>query len=357
MSGEKRSLSSCAFAAVLGLACAISFAHMKQALSGLETPTAQDIIQGRWPKQFEKVFRASLPVSTLSRNAWGRLEYALFHEGRKGVIVGTQGWLFTEEEFSCPAHYERNLADNLSYVNSVQRELADKNARLAVVLVPAKARVFPEHLGEITLPQCRKDLYTKLRTAFNKDGIPVTDLLPVMLAPPAHERTYLKTDTHWSPAGARLAAQEAAQLVRDSFKDIALPHSLFITQSGGKKSIAGDLTNYLPGVEFPPNRITSYISGTAVASAQAGQSLFSDAVPAVTLVGTSYSANPNWNFEGFLKEALNTDVLNMSDQGLGPFVVMDRYLQNDAWKNSPPQLVVWEIPERYLLMPHGVSNP
>ena len=77
----------------------------------------------------------------------------------------------------------------------------------------------------------------------------------------------------------------------------------------------------------------------------------------MTLVGTSYSANTNWNFEGFLKEYLETDVLNMADQGLGPLVVMDKYLENDAWKNSPPRLVIWEMPERYLLMPHGVSAP
>ena len=47
----------------------------------------------------------------------------------------------------------------------------------------------------------------------------------------------------------------------------------------------------------------------------------------------------------------------MADQGLGPLVVMDKYLENDAWKNSPPRLVIWEMPERYLLMPHGVSAP
>jgi len=46
----------------------------------------------------------------------------------------------------------------------------------------------------------------------------------------------------------------------------------------------------------------------------------------------------------------------MADQGLGPLVVMDKYLQSDAWKNNPTCLVVWEMPERFLLMPHGIVS-
>ena len=357
MNGNKEFLSSCVFAALLGAACTISMLHLRPALSTLETPAAKDLIQGKWPKQFENAFRESLPVSLASRNLWGRLEYALFHEGRKGVIVGAQGWLYTNEEFSCPAHYKQNLIENQAFIDSVKKTLAQKNTRLAIVLVPAKTRVLPEHMGENSLPSCRKNLYTDIRSSLVSNNIPVTDLLPVMLSSVARESLYLKTDTHWTPDGAKLAARTTAQLVQASFKDIELPENSFTSQAGGTKPFAGDLTGYLPGVGLPPDHFTSYISGTAVASTQIEQGLFGDAAPAVTLVGTSYSANTNWNFEGFLKEYLETDVLNMADQGLGPLVVMDKYLENDAWKNSPPRLVIWEMPERYLLMPHGVSAP
>ena len=357
MNGNKEFLSSCAFAALLGIACTISMLHLRPALSSLETPAAKDLIQGKWPKQFEDALRESLPVSLLSRNIWGRAEYTLFHQGRKGVIVGDQGWLYTNEEFSCPAHYRQNLTDNLAFVDSVEKTLAQKNVRLTIVLVPAKSRILAEHLGETSLPPCRKNLYTDIRASLVSNNIPVTDLLPAMLSSASRESLYLKTDTHWSPDGARLAAQMTARLVESSFKDMELPENRFTSQAGGTKPLEGDLTGYLPGVDLSPDHFISYISGTALASTQVEQGLFGDATPAVTLVGTSYSANPNWNFEGFLKEYLETDVLNMADQGLGPFVVMDKYLQNDAWKNTPPRLVVWEIPERYLLMPHGVSAP
>ncbi|MCK4944841.1 MAG: hypothetical protein KAS59_01085 [Alphaproteobacteria bacterium] len=42
--------------------------------------------------------------------------------------------------------------------------------------------------------------------------------------------------------------------------------------------------------------------------------------------------------EKFLKEFLKTNVINMADQGLMSLVVMDKYLQSNAWKNNPPRL-------------------
>jgi alginate O-acetyltransferase complex protein AlgJ len=120
------------------------------------------------------------------------------------------------------------------------------------------------------------------------------------------------------------------------------------------KERAGDLTRYIPGVAFPRDIFSAYATGLDVATAGESQDLFGASVPPVTLVGTSYSANPDWHSEGFLKEALQADVLNMADEGQGPFTVMDKYLETDAWKSSPPELIIWEMPERYLLMPHGV---
>ncbi|HRC26994.1 MAG TPA: hypothetical protein PKX87_06150 [Alphaproteobacteria bacterium] len=79
--------------------------------------------------------------------------------------------------------------------------------------------------------------------------------------------------------------------------------------------------------------------------------LFGDESLPVALVGTSYSANPSWNFAGFLKEALKADLLNAADEGRGPFVTMDAYLKSKPFLETPPKVLIWEIPERYLAMP------
>ena len=39
---------------------------------------------------------------------------------------------------------------------------------------------------------------------------------------------------------------------------------------------------------------------------------------------------------------------NYARDGKGPFVPMLDYLDSADFKNAPPQLVIWELPERYL---------
>jgi alginate O-acetyltransferase complex protein AlgJ len=71
----------------------------------------------------------------------------------------------------------------------------------------------------------------------------------------------------------------------------------------------------------------------------------------VALVGTSYSQDERWGFADALKVALGADVLNVAARGEGPFAPMRAYLEGETVVDVPPELVVWEIPERYLTIP------
>ncbi|MEZ0262230.1 MAG: alginate O-acetyltransferase [Alphaproteobacteria bacterium] len=326
-----------------GASFAMALSHLPATTAQLETPSAEALLKGAWAPKFEDQLNKALPVATASRNFWGGAEYAAFHDGRKGVVTGLDGWLFTSEEFSCPARYETNLAENLAYI-----EKTAARAKVAVVLIPAKARVYAAQTGK-EMPPCRKWLYDEAMSFLKLRNIEAPQLLPAMTG---RDGVFLKTDTHWSPAGARIAAQEISLLLADA----GFEKHAYRTKSGDMKERAGDLTRYVPGVDFEKDKYPAFTTAeeVTVAAAGAAQDLFGTAAPPVTLVGTSYSANPDWHFEGFLKESLQADVLNMADEGQGPFTVMDAYLESTAWKENPPALIVWEIPERYLLMPHGV---
>ena len=327
-------------------------AFMQTAVAQAGIPAFADIIQGKWPPQFEKALNKSLPIYDPSRNFWGGTEYALFHQGRKGVVVGSDGWLFTDEEFSCEAGGKKNIADNLSFIKNTQVTLARKNTRLAVILVPEKVRVLSSHLYGVTLPVCRISLYKNIMGFLRARHIHAINLLAAMRAAPK-DSLYLRTDTHWTPAGAKLAAFSVAGLVK-KMPDLNLERRHCVSTSGAVASYNGDLTRYAPGLSpkvLPPDNLSSY---TTQCDAKAGL-LDDSAAPQITLVGTSYSANPKWNFDGFLEEALQADILNAADEGQGPLTVMDKYLASDLWKNDPPKLLIWEIPERYLLMPHGLA--
>ncbi len=104
----------------------------------------------------------------------------------------------------------------------------------------------------------------------------------------------------------------------------------------------------LPALENAGPRHDLMAKVTAESVGEAGDGLFGDAAIPVVLVGTSYSANAAFGFEAHLKVALQRDVLNLAEEGKGPFAPMKAFLDGDVLKNSPPKLVIWEMPIRYL---------
>lgn len=96
-------------------------------------------------------------------------------------------------------------------------------------------------------------------------------------------------------------------------------------------------SNLLPAPDNLQKRTTRPVD----AEGDAGDALFADKQIPVALVGTSYSANPHWNFLGALQQALRSDVANYAEDGHGPLLPMLKYLQSDAFKNAAPQVVVW----------------
>ena len=48
--------------------------------------------------------------------------------------------------------------------------------------------------------------------------------------------------------------------------------------------------------------------------------------------------------------------MNYAEDGHGPILPMLKYLQTDAFKSSPPQVLIWEFPERYLPAHNDLSE-
>ena len=73
-------------------------------------------------------------------------------------------------------------------------------------------------------------------------------------------------------------------------------------------------------------------------------------LPNVALIGTSFSRNSN--FVGFLQQALGARIGSFAKDG-GKFSgSANEYFSNPAFTQTPPKLVVWEIPERDLQTPY-----
>lgn len=337
--------------AVLVLAVAVIAAAGSRA-APFHVPAGADWLDGRLAKAFESHYDERFPVKTFATNVWAAIDYVLFNEGRPGVVVGEQGWLYTDEEFKTYENAHATVATHLALIPWVRDELARQGTELVVALVPSKARIYPEYLGDRRPARVHADLYARARGALADAGIAAPDLAAALSACKRSGPTFLRTDTHWTPAGARCAA-EAVRAAAGAPGDAA--RARYRTRSGGAKEHRGDLFRYLPldphfaGLLPQAERIER-LRTEPIGSAGAGDLLGDAAPPAVVLVGTSYSADERWNLTGSLQAALQEDVVNYAALGKGPFIPMLEYLLGSSDLPAPPRLLVWEIPERYLPM-------
>jgi alginate O-acetyltransferase complex protein AlgJ len=318
------------------------------------------LVNGSLAKAFETRYDEVFPVKRLGVNLWAAIDYAFLGEGLPGVVIGRKNWLYTDEEFNVGSDSELNISSNLALIARVRRKLASENVMLVLGLVPTKARIYPEFLARRKPARTYDHLYDELLASAGAEGIPTADLRDTLIHGKRSQLTYFRTDTHWTPWGAELAATEIARVVRD----IGLLHSpgpMYATHMETVRRYRGDLLGFLPLEPFfadllPPQENISVMK-TEMAASQSdaphssASELFGDAaVPDIVLIGTSYSANTRWNFAGYLKESLGEDIANFAREGTGPFRPMVAYLRSEDFRHKHPRLVIWEIPERALVV-------
>ncbi len=298
-----------------------------------------DVISGAAQRQYEDRFETAFPLQAGFRHAWAAVKFGALGEMAEGAVVGSGGVLFTAEEFTAPS-VPRDLATALA---TARDALAATGTELIPVIVPDKARMMAH-----SLPHARSARFDRRYDAalaqIARSGLPSVDLRPALSGP----RAFMATDTHWSPEGARASARAIAALIGDRI----VTEASFETRATGTQAFDGDLVAFADtgpwrGLVGPaPEQITTYHTGQ---TGDGAMDLFGDADTPVALVGTSYSARDAFHFTGFLKSELGADVISFAQEGLGPFTPMDRFLRMlDDPAFPTPQIVLWEIPERYL---------
>ncbi|MFP6849001.1 MAG: alginate O-acetyltransferase [Pseudomonas sp.] len=335
------------------------FAWSMRGVLSYQLPKQFSVIDGGLAKTFESHYDENFPVKTLGTSLWAGLDYLLFNEGRPGVLIGEHDWLFSNEEFKAEVDGPQQVRENLALIKGIRDQLAQHNVQLLMAVVPSKSRLYPEFVGDNTTSQLRQGLYQRFLDELHNAEISAPDLLSTLRKGKANTAMFLRTDTHWTPEGADLAAQQLSNSLTDGTLD-GEPQR-YITTPGVAKPYTGDLTRFLPleplfGYLLPPPDQLRRNQTQAAEQVIGDDALFGDSDMPVALVGTSYSANPAWNFAGALRQHLQRDLSNHAEDGQGPLIPMLKYLQSDEFKNAPPQLVIWEFPERYLPMASDLSD-
>ncbi|HEY9595181.1 MAG TPA: alginate O-acetyltransferase, partial [Spirochaetia bacterium] len=287
---------------------------------------------------------------------WTFLRYRLFGEARQEVLVGSDGWLFSTEEFAPPAPLAVPLPQALERIDAARAVVEAKGVDLVVALVPSKASVEGAHLGRYQVPPGLDARYEAARAGIAGLGIAAPDLRTPLIAAAATEDMYLRTDTHWTPAGARQAADVLAATIIPLLVKSESARIAFDTETGSPEPLQGDLLKFVPLGPWQdrgpaPDTVAIPHAAPEATAQEAAEDdgLFGEIDIPVALVGTSYSANPTSGFETALKDALDADVLNVAVEGEGPFEPMEAYLGSSAIDDPRPDVIVWEIPERYLI--------
>lgn len=319
------------------------------------------LLDGKLAKAAETHYDEQFPIKRIGTNLWAALDFKLFNEGRPGVVLGRDQWLFSDEEFKPAVDAQQQMQDNLALVRGIRDTLQRQGVQLVLAIVPAKARLYAEYLGKETPASLHDDLFNQFHAQVRQANVFAPDLLAPLEQAKARGQVFLRTDTHWTPLGAEVVAQSLAEAVNRQGLLSGEPQA-YITEAGASAPYKGDLTNFLPldplfsNLLPTPDTLQQRKTQPVQAEGESGDdALFDDSRIPVALVGTSYSANPHWNFLGALQQALRSDVANYAEDGHGPLLPMLKYLQSDAFKNAPPQVVVWEFPERYLPMKNDLS--
>ena len=305
-------------------------------------PGGQGLLSGEVTQAVDGLYRDNLPHKTPSIGLIGAARYVVLNEGRPGVVVGRDDYLFSAEEFRPVLAVPYGAS--LSRIKQAAAQLSDMGVQLVVAPVPAKLDLMRNQSRNAKVADDLAGLYHQVRIDLGANGIATVDTRTALAA---LSLPFLATDTHWTPEGARaVAAGIAASGL------IARGDETFSIETDADAIFAGDLVTYVtsatlaPAVGLIQERTTPYR-----AVAQGGDTdvldLFGDAAGGIDLVGTSYSENPNWSFAEALKLELNRDVINHAQEGQGPFAPMEAYLdQLDPL--ALPETVIWEIPVRYL---------
>jgi alginate O-acetyltransferase complex protein AlgJ len=280
--------------------------------------------------------------------------WLLFHDAGPHVRSGCPGWLFLSKELQIDRHAQANADAKMAAVVSLQRRLKQQGIALLVAVVPDKSRIAADRLCGVTRPLALQARASQWVNALQQAGVHAVNLAPALQ--PLGAAAYLRTDTHWNEAGARAASRVIAQQV------LALgihpePQTRFDAQTNQEVLRPGDLV-HLAGIDWLPLRWQpqpELVAATAFAERQDARAgsvdnlddLLGDAqLPNISLIGTSFSRNSN--FVGFLQQALGSRIGNFAKDG-GEFSGSAReYFHNPAFRQTPPKLLIWEIPERDL---------
>lgn len=259
------------------------------------------------------------------------------------AVVGREGWLFPLWD-----RLDRLDAGALRQVLQMQAEaigiLKRGGIETVILLLPSKGRVYRRFLpdGMRVSPEVDRR-YGTVAAELGRAGALVPDLDTAFREAAArdpHWPLFFRTDTHWTPVGAELAAVRTAT---DMLSRLRLPPSSRPGTALGEfrmmRLAAGDLLPFLP----PAQRASYGPEESPIRELAPGPAggLLEDDVADVQVVGTS-NVQPRFGFQPVLSNQIMRPVgLAWRPNNIGPYAALVEYLRGSEFRLRRPRVIVW----------------
>ena len=271
------------------------------------------------------------------------------------VRRGCDGWLFLTDELVVHPGREKVFHARLAMIGRVARFLESRSIALVVVPVPDKSRLATPYRCGIERAPALADRLRRFAAGLKARNIKAVDLSQALGT--RDGEGYYRTDTHWNERGARRVAEAIAADLRRWGLAPSAQLTFDMTAEPGRERV-GDLIRLagLDQVSRPMRPRGDFESPVRIKQIpkQAVGILDDVAAPEVTVIGTSFSRRGG--FIGFMSLILAAPVANMAQDGGGVFTAAIDYFSNPAFTETPPRVIVWEIPERLLDEPLTASD-
>ncbi len=262
------------------------------------------------------------------------------------LVTGRDGWVFRSKTDMTTEFGPEDKS--LRMLSLFAKALKARGTTLMMIYLPSRGVMSQQYVqGPFDYEQAVEG-YRAALARFRQQGV---DAAPLdTLVGHTDGDFFLKRDMHWNQVGARATAKVVA--------DYALQHYPFVRQLP-KVEYTTQVAEYIPVDGIWHRAISqlchqgypaqySYTTVTHPKDDLFGQD---DTQPGIVLVGTSFSASVSQraNFEGYLKQSLSRDVLNVAMSGGEESGAWLEYLPTELFQKSPPKLVLWELPSHYTM--------
>ena len=315
----------------------------------------------RFSAQLNEHFLLSKPFSQIER----AVTWTIAGDTGTAVSTGCKDWFFLSDELETFLDPDHSAIARANIVKALAKNLAGRGIQLVIAVVPDKSRIEQAHLCGLHRPASFAGRIDNWVALLKQSKINTINLEPVLAATPGER--YYRTDSHWNENGANAAAAaiasylqaEKMQAMPTVAPDKAALHSTTIARDGDLLRVSN--LQGLPAILRPKpeqTQLTTIVASAAPdsgASSNTSDDLFGDTgLPTVALIGTSFSRNAN--FVTFLGHYLGSPVASFAKEGGNFEGSALAYLGGKTFQQSPPKVVLWEVPERMLQKPLSAAE-